>query len=103
MSALYVSMAARVCSASNLARTTTWLPARSALTDQIRGPLWYSGPGITMQPVGDPKTPGAASSNSAGSPDTISFGRPVEPPDVGAFQAGEIASGGAVSSVLCGS
>ncbi len=29
----------------------------------------------------------------AGSPDTISFGRPVEPPDVGAFHAGEMTSG----------
>ena len=32
-------------------------------------------------------------STRAGSPDTISFGRPVEPPEVGAFHDGDTTSG----------
>ena len=68
--------------------------------DQTNGPLWYSGPGITMQPSGVDAAAAAArrGRSIAGSPDTISFGRPVEPPDVGAFHAGETASGSGASS-----
>src|SRR5271154_5136315 len=46
-----------------------------------------------MQPSATPNSGGASGSHSAGSPDTMSFGRPVDPPDVGAFHAGETASG----------
>src|SRR2546423_15260313 len=92
-------MAASVASASKRGSTTTWLPASQAEHDQTIGPLWYSGPGITMQPSGEPKPAGCSSSLSDGSPATISFGRPVEPPDVGAFQAGDTASGRGESSV----
>ena len=46
-----------------------------------------------MQPSAMPKSGGASGSQSAGSPDTMSFGRPVDPPEVGAFQAGEVTSG----------
>ena len=38
-------------------------------------------------------------STRPGVPDTISFGRPVEPPEVGAFQDGEIVSGRSLSSL----
>ena len=51
-------------------------------------------PETSMQPPGAMPNGGVADvSNSAGSPDTISFGKPPDPPDVGAFHAGEIASG----------
>ena len=36
---------------------------------------------------------GPSGSTRAGSPDTISFGRPVEPPEVGAFHDGDTTSG----------
>ena len=93
------SIAANVPSASNRGSTTTWLPVSSAWHDQTAGPLWYSGPGITRHPSNDIANGGGASvSIIDGSPDTISFGRPVEPPDVGAFQAGDTASGSGPSS-----
>ncbi len=94
MSARWRSMAARVASASKRGSTTTWLPASSAPHDHTIGPLWYSGPGITRHPSScSSKDGGSSSSIVAGAPATISFGRPVEPPEVGAFQAGEIWSG----------
>src|SRR5450755_3990674 len=42
---------------------------------------------------------GESPSTKPGVPDTISFGRPVEPPEVGAFQDGETASGRSLSSL----
>src|SRR5438552_8728915 len=91
-------MAASVASGSNLGRTTTWLPASHAAHDHTRGPLWYSGPGMTMHPSGEASIAGPSSFHSAGSPDTISLGRPVEPPEVGAFHAGDVTSGNGPSS-----
>ena len=41
----------------------------------------------------EPSADGGSSSMSDGSPDTISLGRPVDPPEVGAFHAGDTASG----------
>ena len=38
-------------SASNLPPSTTWLPASSAVTDHMNGPLWYSGPGHHVRAV----------------------------------------------------
>ena len=77
-------MAASVASASKRGSTTRWAPASSAVHDQTTGPLWYSGPGISRQPSGSTPRVGRASGSSvAGSPDTMSFGRPVEPPEVG--------------------
>src|SRR4051812_50045614 len=103
MSARASSIAASVPSASKRGSTTTWLPYSSAPHDHTIGPLWYSGPGSTNAPS-RVKSNGDADSSSItdGSPETISFGRPVEPPDVGAFQAGEIASGSGPSSRSAG-
>jgi hypothetical protein len=93
-------MAARVACASKRGITTRWAPARSAVHDQTTGPLWYSGPGMSRQPSGSTPSVGRASgSSTAGSPETMSFGRPVEPPEVGAFQAGEVTSGSGPSSM----
>ena len=95
-------MAASVASASNRGSTTRWPPASSATHDQTSGPLWYSGPGISRQPSGVDAEGGRRPSGSieAGSPATISFGRPVDPPEVGAFHAGDVTSGRGVSSTL---
>ena len=94
MSARCSSIAASVASASKRGSTTTWLPASSAWHDQTAGPLWYSGPGITRHPSSVSSSGGGSSGSScAGSPDTISFGRPVDPPDVGAFHAGDVGVG----------
>src|SRR5438105_15226970 len=94
MSALCSSIAASVASASNRGSTTTWLPWSNAAHDHTMGPLWYSGPGSTKTPSRwNSNADGASGSMSDGSPDTINFGRPVEPPEVGAFHAGDTASG----------
>src|SRR3954453_13174167 len=92
-------MAARVASASKRGSNARWLPRIRAVHDHTTGPLWYSGPGITRQPSsliisGD----GWSGSINDGSPATISLGRPVDPPDVGAFHAGDTASGSGSSS-----
>ncbi len=103
MSARCASMAASVASASKRGSTTTWLPQSSACHDQMSGPLWYSGPGITMQPSGVSRSgTGPAGSMSEGSPDMISFGRPVEPPEVGAFHDGATTSGSGPPSTSSG-
>ena len=47
-------------------------------------------------------TAAASVSMSDGSPATISFGRPVEPPEVGAFHAGDTASGSGPSARSAG-
>src|SRR3954470_10931433 len=52
----------------------------------MKGPLWYSGPGTSWTASrGMYGTAGTSGSTCAGVPDRISFGRPVLPPDVGAF------------------
>jgi hypothetical protein len=95
----WASTARNVSSASNRGRTTTLPPYSTVISDQMSGPLWYSGPGITRQPCVPRTTTGGASRSSiAGSPDTISFGRPVEPPDVGAFHALDTTSGNGSAS-----
>jgi hypothetical protein len=92
--------AASVASASKRGSSTTWPPWSSAPQDHTTGPLWYSGPGMTRHVRGTNRRGERASgSTRPGSPDTMSLGRPVEPPDVGAFQAGETASG---SGGACG-
>ena len=97
-SALWSATAASVASASKRGSCTTWLPQSSAPIVQTMGPLWYRGAGITRQPSGTISSEGPASrSISAGSPATISLGRPVEPPDVGAFHAGLTTSGSSSS------
>src|SRR5918997_1969583 len=58
---------------------------------------------MTRQPSGRLRSgAGPSGSSRLRSPDTISFGRPVEPPDVGAFQAGDTASGSGLVSVPAG-
>src|SRR5439155_24002486 len=80
-------------SASNLPPSTTWLPASSAPTDHMNGPLWYSGPGIIVVPFGVIISSGAASGSiSAGAVLRMSFGRPVLPPDVMPFQGSDTVS-----------
>ena len=97
-SARWVSIAASVASASKRGNSTRWLPCISPSVAQTAGPLWYSGPGTTMHSSGRTCSIDATSvSRTAGSPDTISFGRPVLPPDVGAFQAGDAASRSSMS------
>src|ERR687892_2045705 len=96
-------MAARVASASKRGSTTTWLPHSRAWHDHTMGPLWYRGPGMTRQPSGRLRSgTGPSGSSTLGSPDTISLGRPVDPPDVGAFQAGDTASGKGLVSAPAG-
>src|ERR1700722_20855696 len=93
-------MAASVAWASKRGRTTMWLPPSQAEHDHTTGPLWYSGAGMTRQPSGGPIRRGTSASKDAGSPDTISLGRPVDPPDVGAFHAGDVTSGSGSSGRL---
>src|SRR3954447_11124950 len=55
---------------------------------------------MTRQPSGVMSNGGGPSgSTRAESPETISLGRPVEPPDVGAFHAGDTASSSGPSSM----
>src|SRR5450759_5073022 len=87
-------MAASVDSASNRGSTTTWLPCNNAKQDHTIGPLWKSGPGITRQPSRLKRRAASADGSiNPGSPETINLGRPVEPPEVGAFHAGLTTSG----------
>lgn len=77
-SARCASIAAKVASASKRGSTTTVLPASSAWHDHTMGRLWESGPGTTRHPSGERNSGGrASSSSSAGSPETMSLGRPV--------------------------
>src|SRR5689334_15192111 len=65
----------------------------------MNGPLWYSGPGTSCTPSrGMYGTAATVGSTVAGAPDRISFGRPVLPPDVGAFHDAAAASGSGASS-----
>ena len=96
-SARYRSRAARVASASNRGSTTTWVPCSSAAHAHTTGPLWNSGPGMTRQPSGlKPSTDPTAGSITPASPETMSLGRPVDPPEVGAFHAGLTTSGSSI-------
>ena len=69
--------------------------------------MWYSGPVIsTVSPSAMPRrrANGSTDSTSAGWVDTISFGRPVLPPDVGAFhEAAATSPNGASDSPGSGS
>ena len=88
--------------ASNRGMTTTWAPSSRARAEVRNGPLWNSGPVVSTVPPGGRPSNGArptTSSYTAGCPATISFGRPVLPPEVGAFQAGATARGRAPSPV----
>ena len=83
-----------MCSASNLPPSTTWLPASNAVIVQMNGPLWYSGPGIRWVPsICMPSSGAASGSIRLAWFARISFGRPVEPPDVIALYGFETASG----------
>ena len=58
------------------------------------GALWYSGPGITVQPSGVIINNGVASGSvRPGAVVTMSLGRPVLPPDVIAFHGFDTVSG----------
>ena len=60
--------------------------------EKPNGPLWYSGPvhevHAVLRHARTATRRGIAPSVTAGPPATISFGRPVLPPEVGAFHAG---------------
>jgi hypothetical protein len=59
----------------------------------MNGPLWYSGPGIIVVPLGVIISSGAASGSiSAGAVFRMSFGRPVLPPEVMPFHGSETVS-----------
>src|SRR5215216_4660577 len=92
-------MAANVASGSNRGSTTMWFPWMSPVIDAENGALWYSGPGTTWQPsLWTMRNMGWSGSNTPGSPARMSLGRPVDPPDVGAFQDGATRSGSSPSS-----
>ena len=97
-SALCLSTAANVASASNCGKRTKWLPWNNEPAPNENGALWYSGPGMHTTPSTRWPMPGAPTLTMPGSPATINLGRPVEPPDVGAFIAGEVTSGKGESS-----
>ncbi len=63
------------------------MPASSAVVVQMNGPLWYSGPGIKCVPPGviikQRMCVGIDQARAAFA--SMSFGRPVDPPDVIAF------------------
>ena len=84
------SISARQRVASKRSMITMWLPTSSPPTENDSGPLWYSGPVARCTPSSCmPKARAVMPTDSlvAGPPATISFGRPVLPPDVGAFHA----------------
>src|SRR5207244_1121772 len=59
----------------------------------MKGPLWYSGPGITSVPSGVIIRSGFASGSiNAGAVLRIRFGRPVLPPEVIPFQGSDTVS-----------
>src|SRR5258707_7111214 len=95
------SIARSVASASKRGSSTMWLPWNSPAEANVNGALWYSGPGIRTQPPRRIPLRGSAGT-IPGSPERISFGRPVDPPDVGAFQV-PAAAGGSGSSLRPGS
>ena len=87
-------------SASNRSMTTTWFPMSSAATEKLSGPLWYSGPLARCTPSGVMPNARAVSAWPAvmlGPPATMSLGRPVLPPDVGAFHAAATFTGSGAS------
>src|SRR5438132_6998749 len=69
----------------------------------MKGPLWYSGPGITSVPSGVIIRSGFASGSiKAGAVLRISFGRPVLPPEVIPFQGSDTVSRRASGSPVAG-
>jgi hypothetical protein len=75
--------------------STTWLPAQQRLAAPDAGAVVVERPGHDEAAVvaQQQRRRVHRCRSSAGSPDTISFGRPVLPPEVGAFHAGEIEIG----------
>jgi hypothetical protein len=68
------------------------LPNATPYRKFVRGALWWSGPGIIMTLLTGNPNGGVETSITAGVPNKISFGRPVLPPDVGAFMTGDTCS-----------
>ena len=77
-------------------------PVKSPLQEKVKGPLWYSGPGTSWTPSMLMPTIGVVGSTVAGRALTMTFGRPVLPPDVRATQDGETASGNGASARSAG-
>ena len=97
-------MPSSVVSASKRDSTTMWLPVQSAWVEKTNGPLWYSGPGTRWTPSSPmPNGPSRSGFAVAGAPDRMILGRPVLPPDVGAFHDAAIGSSGNGSSPSAGS
>ncbi len=97
------SMASSDVSASNRDSTTMWFPVQSAWVENTNGPLWYSGPGTRCTPSRPmPNGPSRSGLAVAGAPDRMIFGRPVLPPEVGAFHDAAMGSSGSGSSLSSG-
>src|SRR4051794_22433143 len=81
--------------------STTWLPVISPSSENRYGALWNSGAVHSRTPPGSMRYSGAravTASSVPGSPATMTLGRPVEPPEVGAFHAdGAGTDGGGVA------
>ena len=72
----------------------------SPTVERLNGALWYSGPGTRWQSSRSMRNTieRRSGSNLPSCPATISFGRPVLPPEVGAFHDGATTSGNGASS-----
>src|SRR5262249_40075421 len=80
------------CAGSNLGMTTTWFPVSSPVAVTTNGALCEMGPVTRTHPSGrmwirNPSPP--TFSTRAGEVVSISFGRPVLPPLVTTFHAGD--------------
>ena len=92
----YSATRASAPAASKRGITTRWFPASKASSDVVNGPLWYSGPVTRWTPSRGMRSSAAnpsSGSHAAGCVATISFGRPVLPPDVGALNEAAITGG----------
>ena len=73
---------------------------KSPTVDRLNGALWYSGPGTRCVSSRSMRNTSERRSGSSlpSCPATISFGRPVLPPEVGAFHEGATTSGSGSSA-----
>ena len=91
--------ASSTSSGTNRGKLITWLPDTSASDEIENGALWYSTPGITHAERAGSWNWAASVSNTPGLVARMIFGRPVLPPEVGAFQCVVIASGSSASLI----
>src|SRR5439155_22316059 len=93
----WAATSARAREGSNRLITTRWLPLNRPCMENTNGALWYSGPGTSCTPLGcmlkTAANPALSGAVVPSCPATMILGRPVLPPDVGAFQAAATRSG----------